>query len=546
MGKATRRKVRERLGEGPFSHALFQNNPLPMWFYDLETLAILNVNEVACRKYGYSREEFLSLSIRDIRPECDIPLLEESVRTAPPVELSAGIWKHRMRDGTLIDVEITSHEMHYKGRRARFVCPIDVTQRLRAEKALREREAGLRRAQAMARLGHVITRADGSFESWSETLPGLAGVPVADMPRSVQDWLGRLVHPEDRDLFRRKSSEAAMTGTRIDVEYRMPRADGGVTFMRQAIEPIDGGSPADGLRWFSTLQDVSELKHAERRVMLANEELEARVLERTAQLQTSNHELALAKAAADRASRTKSEFLSNISHELRTPLNAIVGFGQLLASSDQRLREPDRQAAFVKHIVSAGQHLLMLINELLDLAHVESGTLTMAIESVSLGEVLRDCMGMIEPLASSRQIRIEADSHQSTRVMADRVRLKQVLLNLLSNAVKYNRDGGLVRVEWVQQPAGHVRISVSDTGQGLLPTQIDMLFQAFNRLGQAASGSEGSGLGLVVTKRLVELMGGRIGVTSTVGVGSVFWVDLNCEASATVANVATAPPTPDL
>ena len=148
MGKTTPNKPPKRQDDGAFSRALFENNPLPMWFYDLDTLAILDVNEVACRKYGYSREEFLALTIRDIRPEGDIARLEESVRTAPPDELSAGIWRHRLRDGTLIDVEITSHEMSFKGRRARFVCPIDVTQRFRAEEALREREAGLQRAHA--------------------------------------------------------------------------------------------------------------------------------------------------------------------------------------------------------------------------------------------------------------------------------------------------------------------------------------------------------------------------------------------------------------
>src|SRR5688500_18998099 len=146
----------------PSYRLLCQASPLPLWIYVLQTLRFLDVNEVACRKYGYTREEFLAMTIRDIRPADDIPLVEDSVRTTPAASFSSGIWRHRLKDGTLIHVEITSHELEYMGRRTRFVCPIDVTQQLRAERALREREAGLRRAQGMTRLAHVVTSPDGA------------------------------------------------------------------------------------------------------------------------------------------------------------------------------------------------------------------------------------------------------------------------------------------------------------------------------------------------------------------------------------------------
>src|SRR5437667_5555917 len=171
---------------------LFEASPLPLWVYDLETLRILDVNEVACRKYGYGRDEFLALTIRDIRPPEDVPLVEESVRTTPAQTFNSGVWRHRLKDGTLINVEITSHEMIYMGRRTRFVCPIDVTQRVRAEAALREREAALRRAQELARLAHVVTGPDGVFESWSESLPGLIGMAPKDVPASTRAWLDLL------------------------------------------------------------------------------------------------------------------------------------------------------------------------------------------------------------------------------------------------------------------------------------------------------------------------------------------------------------------
>ncbi|HEX5683109.1 MAG TPA: EAL domain-containing protein [Ideonella sp.] len=244
---------------------LFETNPLPMWVYDLETLRFLDVNEVACHKYGYTRDEFLALTIRDIRPPEDIGAVEESVRTTSAQAFNSGVWRHRLKDGTLIDVEIASHEVVHHGRRARFVCPIDVTQRLRAQAALREREAGLRQAQRMARLTHVVTGPGGTFESWSESLPELVGLAPAQVPGSTREWL-QLLLPDDRANFRRKSIEAAITGERVDIEYRLVRPDGSVRHMQQVIEPIEEGAGGAGQRWFSTLQDVTEQKRIEDKV----------------------------------------------------------------------------------------------------------------------------------------------------------------------------------------------------------------------------------------------------------------------------------------
>jgi PAS domain S-box-containing protein len=515
---------------------LFEANPLPLWVYDLETLRFLDVNEVACQKYGYTRDEFLAMTIRDIRPPEDVPLVEESVRATPAQTFNSGVWRHRLKDGTLISVEITSHEMHYLGRRTRFVCPIDVTQRVRAEAALREREAGLKRAQAMARLAHVITRPDGSFESWSETMPQLAGIAPAQMPRTTREWM-QLLHADDRATFRAKSIEAAVKGERVDVEYRLLHPDGSVVHMQQVIEPLDELAPQGRGRWFSTLQDVSEQKLAEGRVLRANEELERRVQERTAQLQVSNQELALASAAAERANRAKSEFLSSMSHELRTPLNAIIGFGQLLAPPGGAPRSPEQQTLFVDHIVKAGRHLLTLIDEILDLAQIEAGKLSVSMEALPLSDVLAECEAMLEPLAAQRGIRLLFAPACDLAVMADRTRLKQVLLNLLSNAVKYNREHGAVIVDCSRAEGERIRIAVQDTGAGLRAEQLDVLFQPFNRLGQESTSAQGTGIGLVVTRQLVELMGGEIGVTSTPGIGSVFWVALRAAAPREPASV---------
>ena len=266
------------------------------------------------------------------------------------------------------------------------------------------------------------------------------------------------------------------------------------------------------------------LEESKRETERLNAKLEQRVHERTAQLERSNRELAVATATAEQASRAKSEFLSSMSHELRTPLNAIIGFGQLLAADQLRASE-EQKRTFVDHIVTSGKHLLTLINEILNLAQIEAGRLVMSLEPVALGDVFDDCRAMTEPLAAQRGIRMLLPERCTLSVVADRTRLKQVLLNLLSNAVKYNRDNGAVVLECTQA-GGRVRVSVQDTGLGLSEEQVSALFQPFNRLGQEAGPQEGTGIGLVVTRHLVEMMGGSIGVRSMPGTGSVFWIEL--------------------
>ncbi|MBC7700752.1 ATP-binding protein [Aquabacterium sp.] len=278
------------------------------------------------------------------------------------------------------------------------------------------------------------------------------------------------------------------------------------------------------------VREVDERRTAQHEIMRLNQELEQRVQERTRQLETSNHELALATQAAESANQAKSEFLSSMSHELRTPLNAIIGFGQLL-TSDVMSPTAEQKKAFTEHILRAGRHLLELINEILNLAQIESGHFSMSLEPVSLQEILQDCRTMVEPLGDQRGIRTLFPTNCELSVTADRTRLKQVLLNLLSNAIKYNRDMGAVVLDCNANGQDRIRISVQDTGMGLSEEQLKMLFQPFNRLGQEAGAQEGTGIGLVVTKHLVESMGGTIGVTSTVGMGSIFWIVLNATES---------------
>jgi len=236
-------------------------------------------------------------------------------------------------------------------------------------------------------------------------------------------------------------------------------------------------------------------------------------------------ELNEAMAAAENANRAKSDFLSRMSHELRTPLNAILGFAQLMESGAP---PPTRmQRSNLEQILKAGWYLLELINEILDLALIESGTMTFSREPVSLMEVVLEARALIEPQALKRGIRMTfPDSLVARYVSADRTRMKQVLINLLFNAIKYNAPGGTVVVHCSLVEPKSIRISIRDTGVGLSPAQVDQLFQPFNRLGKESGTEEGTGIGLVVTKRLMEIMGGKIGVESELGTGSTFWIEL--------------------
>jgi PAS domain S-box-containing protein len=270
----------------------------------------------------------------------------------------------------------------------------------------------------------------------------------------------------------------------------------------------------------------------------ARDVTERKRFERTQQ--ENNVELERAKGAAEKANLAKSDFLSSMSHELRSPLNAILGFAQLMIS-DTPPPSPS-QAASIDQILHGGWYLLELINEILDLAQIESGKLSLSLEPTSLSEVMLECQAMIEPQGQKRGIGMAFPRFDiPCFVDADRTRLKQVIINLLSNAIKYNRPRGTVVVDCAHADLERVRISIRDTGAGLPPAMLTQLFQSFNRLGRESTTEQGTGIGLVMSKRLVELMGGAIGVESTVGSGSVFWFDLNSAVAPVIADsVASA------
>lgn len=374
----------------------------------------------------------------------------------------------------------------------------------------------LNEAQHIAQVGSWELDLTDNILIWSDEIFHLFEIDKERFGATYEAFLNA-IHPEDRGAVNAAYNRSLQTRESYEITHRLLMPDQRIKYVTERCASyFDGeGKP---IRSVGTVQDVTELKQTELALKDLNEELEQRVQQRTGLLLH-------AKEEADRANNAKSEFLSRMSHELRTPMNAIMGFAQLLETDQETPVTPD-QADNVREIRHAGQHLLELINEVLDLARIETGRIELSLEPVEVPSLIGECIALLQPLTSERRIALKLDLDGVGTVQADRLRLRQTLLNLLSNAVKYNRDGGSVLISCQLATEGRVRIAVCDSGRGIAADALPRLFQPFERIESAYDGIEGTGIGLALSKRLVEAMGGSIGVESVAGEGSTFWIDL--------------------
>ncbi|MGH2528362.1 MAG: ATP-binding protein [Actinomycetota bacterium] len=348
----------------------------------------------------------------------------------------------------------------------------------------------------------------------------LAGADEAALARAYE--IGRRTIDSGLSLFDIATiHHEAMTAA---LERAAPEAIGGsmksaMTFFAESLAAFEMAQRGYRAATVKLLALKEELEQSAAKLAAVNDELRSENAERRRAEEAAGR----AKDEAERASRAKSEFLSRVSHELRTPFNAVLGFAQLLEMDDLN---PDQRES-VGHIIKAGRHLLDLINEVLDISRIESETLSLSVEPVPVREVAQETVDLVRGIATRRGIELRADLADGAdgHAMADRQRLKQVLLNLLSNAVKYNREEGVVTVAF-GEAHGTVRIEVTDTGPGIPPDRIDRLFNPFERMGAEQGEIEGTGLGLALSKRLVEAMGGTISLEATSDRGTTFFIQL--------------------
>ncbi|MDP2441399.1 PAS domain-containing protein [Rhodoferax sp.] len=376
----------------------------------------------------------------------------------------------------------------------------DIDDRKRAEMALAERERQLREAQTLACIGNWSADLSSGTLTWSDEIYRIFGYAPGSFAPSV-DAFRAAVHPDDLALVRESEKRAEQTG-RHDVVHRIVRPDGTVRHVHELAQ-MEADAAGRPVFLTGTVQDVTAQVEIEQAMVAARDE-------------------------ADRANQAKSDFLSSMSHELRTPMNAVLGFGQLM-EYDNTL--PAEHLDSVREILKAGHHLLELINEVLDLVKVESGQIDLSLEPVEVCPVVAECLDLVGPLAAKRGIQVSQIGLAGAMLRADRTRLKQALLNLLGNAIKYNREGGSVLLDVQTEGDDRLRIRVTDTGPGIPAARLNELFQPFNRLGAENSNTEGTGIGLTITRRIVEMMGGSVDVRSEVGVGSTFWIELPLESA---------------
>lgn len=500
---------------------VFYGSPIIITISDLETGRFLDVNHAFADLVDFPREEIIGKTSVEMGIYADTGQrkgLKERLEQAPIIHVEIPF---RRRDGELRYTLGSIDTIHIDGKRWMLFMATDMTDRIAADMALRESEKNLRALAENSNDGIFVSTGNKTVFV-NRRMADMLGYSIDEL---YDRELSELLHPDEYPRVR-DNVEARLNGRPAPTQYET------IAISKDGREiPVDiTGGLTD---WHGdkavvgTVRDVSERKAHEADLREYREHLEDMVDERTMDLR-------VAKEEAEYANKAKTEFLSRVSHELRTPLNAILGYAQVLMMDHEPLTLQQQEG--IKEIYVSGKHLLELINELLDISRIESNRMEMNIEPVSITSVVAEALSIIKPQSDQYRVDVRSDidmCNSGCMVLCDRTRLLQVLLNLLSNGVKYTDEGGLVMVTCAKQGDNLIRVSVTDNGQGISERQRKELFEPFNRLGAEYSGIEGTGIGLAITKRLVELMAGQIEVESTPGVGTSFHVDLPIEQEGT-------------
>ena len=482
----------------------FESNPLPLWVYDLDSLRFLDVNDIACARYGYTREEFRAMTIRDIRPVEDIAALEQRVASARGTVVGSGPWRHLRKNGSVIMVEINSHNLFIHGQRARVVCPLDVTDRVHAEDEVRrmtlqlEHEVKLRTdelARSLALQQSLFDSApqlfwladpDGSVTfvnlKWSEKI-GIA----------ANDWKGdgwsKLLHPDDCERVSQAWLDATSTKTVFDIEYRFLHRDGYFhPYHVTARKVFDvAGAP---ICWVGICSDITESRRREDELQFANRELEA--------------------------------FSASVSHDLRAPLRMIDGYSKRLQiEATDRLDEQGRH--FLARIRKAAADMSELIDDLLSLSQLAKANMT--VRSISLSALAHEVVAEFRQQEPHRAMEIVIQDGMGA--YGDAHLLRIVLVNLIGNAIKFssNREVSRIEVGESNRTGGSATYFVRDNGAGFDPTYSSKMFGVFQRL-HSATEFPGTGIGLATVQRIIQRHGGSVSALGAVNEGATIYFTL--------------------